>query len=121
MACRQNKELPREAVNESPIWQGNNLQNTLGRSVTRMTSHTQADAWFSSASDVPCWSSSVAIVQTYASFIASSSSRISWTVNRTEHHETIELLCWFYRPITYLGEQCGPFQMVMDHYAWLWG
>jgi hypothetical protein len=48
-------------------------------------------------------------------------SQLTGQLNRTEHHETIEFLCWFYRPIIYLGEQCGPFQTVMDHYAWLWG
>jgi hypothetical protein len=48
-------------------------------------------------------------------------SRLTGRLNRTEHHETIEFICWLYLPITYLGEQCEPFQTVMDHYAWLWG
>ena len=32
----------------------------------------------------------------------------------------VELITWLYTPINELGKLCGPFQSLMDWYAWMW-
>jgi hypothetical protein len=49
------------------------------------------------------------------------SSRLMGRLNRTEHHETMEFIIWFYRPLTYICEQSEALQTTMDWYQSLWG
>jgi hypothetical protein len=47
-------------------------------------------------------------------------SHLMGRLNPTDHHETMEFIVWFYRPLTFLCEHFDALQRVMDWYQSLW-